>query len=74
MELVRRAELLKTFHVLGSFYKVQTEGEIFNCRSQAKLIRKGVQTDDLDAIFVLVNPGGCKPSDAIPTITILDLH
>lgn len=72
MELVSRKELLKEYEVEASFYNVRIEGETFECRSQARIKRKGVQVDKADAILILCNPGSCDPdvSEKVPELDL----
>jgi hypothetical protein len=62
MELITKKELLKEFEVEASFYNVRTNDLVFECRSQARIKRKGTLKDEYDAVLVLCNPGSCKSS------------
>ena len=60
MELIKKKELLQEFEVEASFYNVVVNDQIFECRSRARIKRKGVNKEEYDAILVLCNPGSCK--------------
>lgn len=70
MELIAKKNLLSEFEVEASFYNVKIGTEAFECRSHAKIKRIGFNSDRLDAVLVLCNPGSCHPEnrDNIPTI------
>lgn len=57
------ADLKGIFHTEGAFYHTELNGESYACRGLAKISRRGVETDVADALFVMVNPGSCKPTD-----------
>ena len=65
-------ELESVFHTEASFYKLETYGRTQLCRSLAAIRRIGSQTVEVDALFVLLNPGRCLPlagEDSIPFIS-----
>lgn len=62
MELITKKELLKEFEVEASFYNVRINDLLFECRSQARIKRKGTLKEEYDAVLVLCNPGSCKSS------------
>lgn len=68
MELIKKKELLNEFEVEASFYNVTVNDQVFECRSQARIKRKGVYKEDYDAILVLCNPGSCKGSMSPPVL------
>lgn len=72
MQLIRKQELLREYEVEGSFYNVDIQGEVFECRSQARIKRIGANDVNLNAIFILINPGGCLPTDKFYSIPVLD--
>lgn len=57
------AELNAIFQTEGAFYSREANGEIYTCRSQARITRKGTVPAQADAVFVLVNPGSCQPEN-----------
>jgi hypothetical protein len=68
MELVSKEELVNEYEVKASFYKLKFDDKVFDCRNRAIIRRIGVNEEDYDAVFILVNPGSCHPEslDAIP--------
>lgn len=72
MELLSKNELLEEFEVEASFYNITIGDQTFECRNQAKVKRKSIETDEFDAIFVLVNPGSCNPLDKNFEISEID--
>ncbi|WP_033543772.1 DUF1643 domain-containing protein [Planococcus sp. CAU13] len=67
-----RKELEKTFQTAAAFYKLELAGRTLLCRSLAEIRRKGAVAERADALFVLLNPGQCLPSDAESEIPVLD--
>jgi hypothetical protein len=72
LELIRKGALLREFEVEGSFYNVKIRDEVFECRNQAKIKKIGITHNHLDAIFIMVNPGGSNPAEQILTVPNLD--
>jgi hypothetical protein len=74
MELVSKEELVNEYEVNASFYKLKIADKVFDCRNRAIIRRKGVNENDYDAVFILVNPGSCNPKslDLIPYINPID--
>lgn len=71
-------ELENLFYTQAAFYKLQTHGEIQTCRSLVAISRVGTESEGIDALFVLLNPGKCLPlagEDSIPLLSgeVLDL-
>jgi hypothetical protein len=62
MELITKNELLNEFEIEASFYNVRINDLVFECRSQARIKRKGTLKEEYDAVLVLCNPGSCKSS------------
>lgn len=65
-------ELETIFSTEAVFYKLETNKEIHLCRSVAAIRRIGSETEGIDAVFVLLNPGKSLPvdgEDAIPYLT-----
>ena len=63
MSFLLAADLKERFYTEGAFYHMELNGEGYACRGLAKIIRRGIETDIADALFVLVNPGSCQPLD-----------
>lgn len=57
------AELNAIFQTEGAFYSREVNGEIYTCRSQARITRIDTTPAQADAVFVLVNPGSCQPDN-----------
>lgn len=68
MELIKKKELLMEFEVEASFYNVVMNNQVFECRSQARIKRKGVNKEEYDALLILCNPGSCKGSVIPPVL------
>jgi hypothetical protein len=68
VELIMKEELLKEFEVEASFYKVAVNDQVFECRSQSRIKRKGVNKVEYDALLVLCNPGSCKGTISPPVL------
>lgn len=65
-------ELEEVFHTAAAFYKIESGENTLLCRSLANIHRMGVETEKVDALFVLLNPGKCLPifeEEAIPILT-----
>ena len=64
-------ELENLFNTKAAFYKLQTQGKIQICRSLTAISRIGTESERVDALFVLLNPGKCLPlagEDSIPLL------
>lgn len=61
MSFILAQDLRKMFYTEGVFYTKELNGEKFACRSVARIRRKGADTTQADAVFVMVNPGSCEP-------------
>jgi hypothetical protein len=59
MYLLNADELNKHFDVQAHFYTAIADGEKHLMRSEARITRRKINTDNLDALFVMANPGGC---------------
>ncbi|NYF23660.1 hypothetical protein [Sporosarcina sp. JAI121] len=66
---LRSEDLKGLFQTEGAFYELIVSGRLHICRSVAKISRRGVATTVADALFVLVNPGSCAPSDDTEVLT-----
>lgn len=64
-------ELEKVFSTTAAFYKLEVNEELFLCRSVAEIHRTGVQTDEADALVVLLNPGKCLPLAGTDSVSLL---
>ncbi|MFZ3580395.1 DUF1643 domain-containing protein [Virgibacillus sp. DJP39] len=64
MSFTPALELRKRFYTEGAFYQLDLSGLSYICRGLAKVSRKGVTTVEADALFVLLNPGSCRPADS----------
>ncbi|WP_298825461.1 DUF1643 domain-containing protein [uncultured Planococcus sp.] len=65
-------ELENLFYTEAAFYKLQTHGENQICRSLVSISRIGAESEGVDALFVLLNPGKCLPlagEDSIPLLS-----
>ncbi|WKA53173.1 hypothetical protein [Planococcus shixiaomingii] len=62
MTLVPATELRKTFEVKAKFYHAKVNGESFLMRREARIARKNIVQQKIDAVVVMINPGSCKPS------------
>lgn len=54
-------ELETIFSTEGAFYHLETDGQIQLCRSLATIRRMNDQTNTVNALFVLLNPGKSLP-------------
>lgn len=54
-------ELNDTFKVNAIFYHAEVNNERFLMRREARISRKGITQNKIDAVVVMVNPGSCKP-------------
>lgn len=63
MSFIPAAELKKTYFTEGAFYQRVVNGEVYTCRSLARVRRKNIDEERVDALFVMVNPGSCQPED-----------
>lgn len=63
MSFLLKADLNRKFCTEGAFYYLKLNEVKHICRGLAKISRRGVESDTADALFVLVNPGSCKPED-----------
>lgn len=52
-----------TFSVLGSFYDLQVGSTIFKCRNLLKISRLNTSKSNIDAIFIMLNPGSALPQN-----------
>lgn len=70
MDFISRKDLLMEFEVEASFYNVEIGNSVFECRNQARIKRIDFSADELDAIFILCNPGSCDPviKDMVPML------
>ena len=58
------AELLKQeFDTWANFYTTKVEEVDYLMRSEAKIVRKGYESNAVDAIIVMANPGSCSAVD-----------
>lgn len=72
MMLIPAEQLRKTFQVEAKFYYTQVNEERFLMRQQARIFRKGISQSTTDAVFVMINPGGCLPGESIGNIEIAE--
>jgi hypothetical protein len=63
MSFLLAADLKERFYTEGTFYHMELNGKGYTCRGLAKISRRGMVTDVSDALFILVNPGSCQPTD-----------
>lgn len=56
-------ELEKMFETEAAFYVLNTNGREQLCRRLAAIRRKGSDSVRADALFILQNPGQCRPVD-----------
>ncbi|SHH59364.1 hypothetical protein [Clostridium grantii] len=69
MEFIQEKQLDKEFITFGRFYEVKyNNGEPQKCRSILEIRKRSCKdkladTDNIDAVFVMMNPGGSKPKD-----------
>lgn len=63
MSFLIAGDLKERFYTEGAFYQMELNGEGYACRGLARISRRGIETDVADALFVLVNPGSCQPTD-----------
>jgi hypothetical protein len=72
MEFWTAEELKEEFKVLASFYQMKVNGNMFQCRNHALIIRKGYETQKQpDAVIVMANPGSCSPLDSSYQPTVI---
>ena len=64
-------ELENLFYAEAAFYKLRTHDKIHLCRSLAAIRRTGTESEEPDALFVLLNPGKCLPVDGEDSISLL---
>lgn len=64
-----------TFTVSGKFYNLQVSSITFPCRSLLKIsrINKIENNNDINAIFIMMNPGSAVPTSKNPNIPIYNL-
>lgn len=62
MTLISAEQLKKTFKVEAKFYYAQVDGERFLMRREARISRIDTEQTDIDAVFVMINPGSCAPN------------
>lgn len=55
----------KRFQVLGRFYLLEGAAHSYKCRDLLEIHREQILEDPCDAIFVMMNPGGSKPTDGV---------
>ncbi|MBQ8279065.1 MAG: DUF1643 domain-containing protein [Roseburia sp.] len=63
MEYKCKKELDEKYQVEASFYKLDINGEEKQCRRVADIKAKEGTYEKIDAYFVKMNPGGCKPNE-----------
>lgn len=63
MSFLLAKDLQKKFYTEGSFYHIMLNEKSYTCRGLAKISRIGIEEDTVDAVFVMVNPGSCQPTD-----------
>ncbi|MDX8366321.1 hypothetical protein [Cytobacillus sp. IB215665] len=62
MEFVKAEHLKNLYSVKGSFYNIEIDNQVFECRNYAEIYHKNNKCHSkYDAVFVLVNPGLCSP-------------
>ena len=69
MTLILASELKKTFEVSAKFYYSLVGEEKFLMRREAKIVRIGHEQKEIDAIVVMINPGSCKPSGTVTSLS-----
>lgn len=65
-------ELESVFKTEAAFYKLKTQGKTQLCRSLAAIRRTGRESEGVNALFVLLNPGKCLPltgEDSVPLLS-----
>ena len=70
--LIPAEQLKKTFQVEAKFYYAQVNEERFLMRRQARVFRKGSSQSTADAVFVMINPGGCLPEESVGNTEIAE--
>lgn len=65
-------ELECIFHTEGAFYFLETAGRNQFCRSLATVRRIGTDSETVDALFVLQNPGKSMPIDVHMAPLVID--
>lgn len=64
-------ELENLFHTEAAFYKIITGNRVHICRSLATIRRIGNESERVDALVVLLNPGKCLPHEGEKSISLL---
>ena len=72
MMLIKAETLRKNFEVWAHFYTVRVDEKEYLMRSEAKIIRKGKETSNADAVIVMANPGSCTAIDQNAKFVSLD--
>lgn len=63
MTKYNNSNYINTFAVYGSFYNFKIDDFIFNCRNLLKISRNSSVSQNIDAIFIMMNPGSGYPLD-----------
>jgi hypothetical protein len=65
MTLIPAEQLKQTFKVEAKFYYSQVGEERFLMRREARISRIDTEQTDIDAVFVMINPGSCAPNGIV---------
>lgn len=68
MTLIPAEQLKKTFKVEAKFYYSQVGGKRFLMRREARISRTGTEQTEIDAVFVMINPGSCAPNEIVESM------
>ena len=63
MKYICKRELDKLYEVKASFYRRQINGKNIVCRRAADIMKRGCESEVIDAYFIMMNPGSCKLKD-----------
>lgn len=62
---LERHVLDERFQVFGRFYLLEGKADAYKCRDLLEIHREQILEDPCDAVFVMMNPGGSKPTDGV---------
>lgn len=66
MEFIYSDTLKKQFKILGHFYNIVIDGQVFQCRSSLEIICKSISNsffESPDVVVIMMNPGSSRPLD-----------
>ena len=63
MKYIYKRDLDKLYEVKASFYRRRINGMVIVCRRAADIIRRDCESEEVDAYFIMMNPGSCKLKD-----------